>query len=419
LLKNKIPAGLRMIGYLWILAFAAAISRFVIAYYQSEITHDLSVPRTFLSFTWSFNLALAALCSPLGGRLTDKYGPKKVMVWSSLLGILSLLTVLVFRNAAGFFIGLGILSGLAGIGATTGYVLVTRWFKTHRAKALLFITSANSLGLAVLTPIFVENRSWLDWMNAYTITLWIGVISIPFTLWLIRDQKEGERGEERAEGRTEREESAAPVPEKISIIAMYAEYVKNPVTVVVMFALFTCGFSMGTVEMHLIAIHQHAHVGTAMFSTSLSLLGVLELGGGLLFAFLLDRLSRTGALACLYILRIIAFTALFFHFGLSPLLFSVIFGASYLGAIPGGLLVAGESLGESSAGLQSGTLLVFHQAGAVVAALSGGLLYDATNSYQLLLAVNIVLSAISAVGYGAIHVSRKSKRKREATAYTI
>ncbi|WP_254450177.1 MFS transporter [Cohnella herbarum] len=421
---------------MWILGFVAAIGRFVISFYQQEITEALTVNRTFISMTWSFNIAIAAICSPIGGWLTDKYGPKKVMVMNAVFGVLSMLTVITVDNAFGFFIGLGLLSGLSGIGATTGYVLVTRWFSRHRAKALMILTSASSLGLAILTPVFVSNRDWLDWMTAFTVTFWIGIVSIPLTILIIKDRHEetnadsvGSTGNSRnSEGAdwaddsdrmdstnssesTDRAEIAT-VTERPSSkwnLSIYKEMIGNRTVLFVIFALFTCGFSMGTVEMHLMAIHQHAHVEPVMFASSLSLLGLLELTGGLLFAFMLDRISRTLALSFLYLFRVIAFTALFLHFDLSPILFSVIFGASYLGAVPGGMLVAGEKLGERSIGLQVGTLLIFHQAGAVLGSLSGGFFFDLTNSYQWLIGLNLLFSAVSAIGYYMIHSSARRR----------
>jgi MFS family permease len=380
------------LGYLWVLGFAAAISRFVVAYYQQQITSDLEVTRSFISFTWSLNIAVAALCAPVGGWLTDKYGPKIIMVLNAVFGVVSMLTILVFQNAAGFFAGLGILAGLAGIGASTGYVLINRWFTQHRAKALMLMSSANALGLAVLTPVFVGYGDALDWLTAFTVTMWIGVISIPLTLLIVKDHAPVDAAEEPPA-------SAGEPPPVEGGFSLLAAILKNPVTIVVSFALFTCGFSMGTVEMHLMAIHQHAQVGPAVFTVSLSLLGLLELAGGLLFAFLLDRMSRTLALSFLYAIRVAAFILLFLHLDLSPILFSVIFGASYLGAIPGGLLVASEALGSRSVGLLTGTLLVFHQAGAVIGAAIGGVLYDYTNSYQWLIGCNILFSAVSAAGY--------------------
>ncbi|KOR76081.1 MFS transporter [Paenibacillus solani] len=394
-----------ILGFLWTLGFAAAISRFVMSYYQHEMASDLGADLTFISFTWSFNIAVAAICSPLGGWLTDRYGPKKVMLLNALFGVLSMLTVLKLHHPAGFFLGLGLLSGLSGMAASTGYVLVAGWFSRHKAKALMIMTSASSLGLAILTPLFVSNRDWLDWTTAFTITLWVTLLSIPLILLILKERQPGQPAPKPLDS-----DSPPPSPARLQLLSIVREMATNRTVLLVIFALFTCGFSMGTVEMHLMAIHRHDQVGSAMFTSSLSILGLLELAGGLLFAFLLDRMSRSLALSFLYLFRIVAFTMLFLHFSISPIVFSVIFGASYLGAIPGGMLVAGEAMGHRSVGLQTGMLLVCHQAGAVLGSFAGGFLFDLTNSYQWLIGLNLLFSALSAMGYYQIH--RASNRRR-------
>jgi predicted MFS family arabinose efflux permease len=161
------------------------------------------------------------------------------------------------------------------------------------------------------------------------------------------------------------------------------------------------------------AIQQQAHVHDMMFTSSLSLLGVLELLGGLTFSFLLDRMRRALALSVLYAIRVVAFTLLMIHFHASPILFSVIFGASYLGAVPGGILVANEELKSSqhSIGLQTGILILIHQLGGVAAAIGGGLNFDIFHNYQLLIGINIAMSLISALGYYSVYRFRPSRPK--------
>jgi MFS family permease len=381
--------------FLWVFGFIGSLGRFVSAYFQQEIAGFLDVGRSFLGFTWSTSIFIGAVCAPFGGWLTDRFGYKKVLIASGALGTLSTTLFLFAPNPMGYYGGFGLLSGLAGIGASASYVLINNWFVHHRAKALVILGSAGSLGLAIITPIFVSNKSWLNWDTAYWILFTAGCIFIPLAILFIKDNKSTNRKEISVGEAVVNKE---PVPRKIQRISLY---LKNPTLAVVIFALFTCGFSMGTVEMHLMAIQQHAHVQDMMFTSSLSMLGILELAGGLAFSFMLDRMRRTLALAALYSIRVIAFTLLLFHFHSSPILFSIIFGASYLGAIPGGILVASEELNSKnqSIGLQTGILLLVHQLGGVTAAIGGGLNFDMLHNYQLLIGMNIMMSLISASGY--------------------
>ncbi|MFN0221229.1 MFS transporter [Paenibacillus sp. KR2-11] len=406
------PYAWLLLLFLWVFGFAGSLSRFVMAYYQAEITADLGVGRSFLGFTWSTATLLGALCAPLGGWLVDRIGYKKVLLIVAAANLLSVGTVLLFRSPAGFYAGIGILGGIGGLGASVTYVLVTNWFKHHRAKALTILGSAGSLGLAVLTPLLTRMQS-LDWSTVYLILLLNAALFLPLILFLVKPSPEGIE----EEGQAGRQASSSPAASSALSWRASLAHLRHPVVGVVMFALLTCGFSMGTVEMHMVAIHQTAHVPEAMIASALSLLGLLELVGGLTFSLLIDRMSRTRALAVLYLLRTGAFVLLWIHLPLSPLAFSLLFGATYLGAVPGGILVAGEALHGSgkASGLQTGLFLSIHQLGGVLAALGGGLNYDTLQDYQLLIALNAGFSLAAAAGYAACRKSMSARQRSQAT----
>jgi MFS family permease len=397
-----------IVSFLWLFGFLGSTGRIIIQYYQGPITESLDTTRGFLGYAWSASILIGSLCAPFGGWLTDKFGYKVTMVVGSVLGVSSAVIILVFQHPMGYFIGFGIIGGLAGIGATTSYVIVTQWFRHHRAKALMIIGSSSSIGLAMLTPVFVRYDTFLTWMTAYKISITVGLVFIVLTLLLVRNRRNTslETGQSSIQGKID------PKTDKTfnSTLRALLTYLRNPILITVIFALFTCGFSMGTVEMHLMAIQQNAHVSHTMFIASLSVLGVLELVGGFVFAVLLDKVPRALALSCLYLIRVIAFSVLITHSYLSPVLFTLIFGATYLGAIPGGILLAGESLKTKSIGLQAGILLFFHQIGGVAAAITGGLNYDLVHNYQFLIGVNITLSLLSCMGYYWVNV-RMNVRK--------
>ncbi|NIK77797.1 MFS family permease [Paenibacillus castaneae] len=408
-----------IVSFLWLFGFLGSIGRIIVQYYQGPITQELDISRGFLGYAWSASILIGSFCAPFGGWLTDKYGYKMTMIMGSVLGVISAAVILVFQHPAGYFIGFGILGGLAGIGASTSYVIVTEWFQHHRAKALMIISSAGSIGLAALTPVFVRNESWLTWMTAYKISIAVGICFIMLTSFIVKNG--GTPSKKTVEDSLLKEENLNQTKPRqglklINAIKAFPSYLRNPVLVVVIFALFTCGFSMGTVEMHLMAIQQTAHVSHTMFIASLSILGILELVGGFVFAVLLDKMPRAIALGCLYLIRTVAFSILFASLYLSPVLFTLIFGATYLGAIPGGILLAGESIKTKSIGLQTGILLFFHQLGGVAAAITGGLNYDLFHNYQALIAINIALSLVSGIGYIVVHKYAAVVRNRNMHA---
>ncbi|NEW07451.1 MFS transporter [Paenibacillus sp. SYP-B3998] len=391
------------LGTLWVIGFVGALTRFIMAYFQVQIAEDLQISRGFISMAWSTNLLIAACCAPLGGWLVDRYGPKKVMLTSALMGIIGTGIVVLGHQPIVFFIGYGVISGLIGIGTTTTYMLMFDWFQHHRAKATALLASASSVGLAVSTPIFVSS-SWLTWKDAFLASFILGIVIALPMIWLgIKSPQQQNKAESVQElPPMEEQEMSQSVGSSLKARALHL-----PIFFVVACALFTCGFNMGTVEMNLVAIHQLANVTPGMIALSMSVLGILEITGSLVFGYLLDRFNKLMLMTILYGIRIMGFTFLFLHVGWSPVLFAAAFGITYLSAIPGGLLIVNEY--TKGKGKQTGFLLLFHQGGSILGALIGGASFDYFQNYQLLIGVDVFICTLVTLGYFLLLSARRRK----------
>ena len=389
------------LGALWIVGFTGALMRFIMAFFQVQISEDLGISRGFISMAWSTKLLIAALCAPLGGWLADRYGPKNVLLASAIIGAAGTGTVVFGQHDIVFFVGYGVICGFAGIGSTTTYLLIFDWFRHHRAKATGLLASASSLGLAISTPVFVS-ASWLTWKDAFFASFVLGiVVTLPVIFFGIKGT--ASRGKQTTaapanEGGDRQDREAVRVPSRGIAVGV-------PIFVVVAVALFTCGFNMGTVEMNLVAIHQLAKVSPNMIALSMSILGIMEIAGSLLVGYGLDRINKLVMMTILYGVRIVGFGLLFLHLGSSPVLFAIAFGITYLSAIPGGLLVVKEY--SNGHGKQTGWLLLFHQAGGIIGSLTGGLSFDYFRDYQVLIGVDVAMCALVTLGYFYLYATRK------------
>jgi len=394
------------LGSLWIVGFIGTLMRFIMAFFQVQISEDLGIGRGFISMAWSTNLLIAALCAPLGGWLADRYGPKNVLLISAMIGALGTGTVVFFgQHEIVFFMGYGVICGFAGIGSTTTYMLIFSWFQHHRAKATGLLASASSLGLAIVTPIFTSVSS-LTWKDAFFASFVLSiVVTLPVIFLGIKGAKSrGATAAEAstngpAEGRGQDEQQTA----RLSLRGISTPHLT--IFIVVACALFTCGFNMGTVEMNLVAIHQLANVSPDMIALSMSVLGIMEIAGALVMGYGMDKINKLAMMSLLYGIRIIGFCLLFMHLGWSPVIFAIAFGITYLSAVPGGLLVVNEYW--RGKGKQAGWLLLFHQAGGILGSLIGGFSFDIFRDYQVLIGIDILMCVLVALGYVFLYATRK------------
>ncbi|OAB34836.1 MFS transporter [Paenibacillus macquariensis subsp. defensor] len=397
------------LGSLWIIGFIGALTRFSMAYFQVKISEDLEISRGFISMTWSTNMLITALCAPLGGWLVDRYGAKKVLLISAVMGTLGTGIVVIGEHSIVFFIGYAVISGLAGIGATTTYLLMFEWFSHHRAKAMALLTSANSIGLAITTPIFVS-QSWLTWKDAFLTSFVLSIlISLPFIMLGVKGSQQSKATTSKVDGSIEAENHDHDKPHTDTVAPSLKRVGYLPIFILVAIALFTCGINMGTVEMNLVAIHQMANVSPSMIALSMSILGILEIIGSFAFGFLLDRFNKLVMMAMLFGIRIMGFAFLFMHVGWSPILFAIAFGMTYLSAIPGGILIVNEY--AKGKGKQMGFLLFFHKGGAILGALIGGLSFDYFKNYQVLIGFDVVICILVTVGFVSLYISRRRSHR--------
>lgn len=395
------------LGSLWIVGFIGALVRFIMAFFQVQISEDLDISRSFISMAWSTNLLIAALCAPLGGWLADRYGPKKVLLASVLISTAGTGIVAFGQHDLLFFIGYGVIAGFAGIGSTTTYMLIFDWFKHHRAKATGLLASASSLGLAISTPVFVSASS-LTWKDAFLASFVLSIIvTLPVISFGIKGVKD--RGGKAAEAPASKPAKEQDAPPSLRGASVYL-----PIFFVSALALFACGFNMGTVEMNLVAIHQLANVSPEMIALSMSILGIMEIAGALLVGYWMDKSDKLAIMALLYGIRIAGFILLFMHIGASPVVFALAFGITYLSTVPGGLLVVNEYM--KGKGKQTGWLLLFHQGGGILGALIGGISFDYFGDYQSLIGADIVMCALVTLGFIYLYMARKRETRPDAEA---
>ncbi|MEO9599464.1 MFS transporter [Parasphingorhabdus sp.] len=144
---------------------------------------------------------IAALLAPFFGSLADKYGVRKVALYSLLafgisFGMIALTPTAQVTSTLYIYYALWVLVGLVGIGSTpvSWSRAINLWFYKHRGLALgilLMGTSLAAISVPKLAVWGIENYGWRS-MFAIVATLPL-IIALPIGYFLFREPRTDER----------------------------------------------------------------------------------------------------------------------------------------------------------------------------------------------------------------------------------
>jgi MFS family permease len=166
--------GLRLY-YGWIivaLAFLAALASYGLLYAYSvfvpTLVEELSLDRATAAAPMSFCIPTYALLSLVTGRLTDRFGPRVLLLCSGTLlvagyGVLSQATA-----PWHLFVGM---TALVGVGMSACYIpisaTIVRWFVARRGTALAIFSMGAGISISVGPALALALINWLGWRDAF------------------------------------------------------------------------------------------------------------------------------------------------------------------------------------------------------------------------------------------------------------
>lgn len=335
--------------------------------------------------------------TPLTGNLTDRFGARKIItLFSIILGIGALLmgTANQVWTACVFF-------GLAGAGASAMWAsvatVVQKWFVSRRrGMALGVLSTGYGLSFAtmgLLFPVLVGSFSWrFCW---YMLGIWALIMTLINVIFLRSEPGDLEISPWRKEGSTLTGDSNR---ENLVKENPYGEVFRSFQfwTIGVSYLLIACANYIVTTFMV-----DYANIELGFnFNKASSLViirGLSQVVGVLTIPFISDRIGRkmtilgSNLLIGLSTLGLVASGK-----ELPILLTSMAFHGVFSGAVwPMYSACAGDYFRKEVIGTVIGAWTPFYGAGAILAHLIGGRIYDKTNSYQMAFFLAILLAMVA------------------------
>ncbi|HVP08769.1 MAG TPA: MFS transporter [Burkholderiales bacterium] len=355
----------------------------------------MSVDAGISAATFGFAIALQnivwGLSQPFVGALADKYGPRPILVSTSLVYAGGLLLMAFWNSAtgldaAGFMLGVGT-AGTA-FGVLTG--VVTRAAPPERrSQTVGIVAAAGSLGTMVLAPVgqsLINAHGWHAALIAYAcIASSMTVLAIPIKRLSITLGAEPSSSIQSSDSRTQL------LGEALREALGHRGYLFMTL------AFFACGFQLVFLTTHLPAYLQLCGVAPGVSATALGLIGLFNTIGTYAFGQLGARYSQKHLLALIYLLRtlfIIAFLLLPVS-ATTTLVFAAAMGSLWLGVSPLVTGIIARVFGLTHFGTLYGVVFFSHQVGSFFGAWMGGLVFAAWGNY------NFAWGALIVIGFTA------------------
>lgn len=359
------------------------------------LENEFGWSRASISVAISIGLLLYGVASPLAGSLTDRFGPRRLMIGGmALAGLASGLSALMgsiwqFHLLWGIFSGIG--TGLAG--AVLGATVATRWFTARRGLVIGIFGAASSAGQLIFLPTLVALMATIGWQGAVLVMALVVAGLLPFIVLLMRDDP-SDIGL-RPFGAVGGEVVAPTPPEKPSVVMWRAMHVRDFWLLAVSFCI--CGAtSAGLVGAHLIAYSVDRGLSEVTAATALGLMGITNFIGTVGSGWLTDRYNPRRLLAFYLIMRAGFLVFLPFVDSSTALAaFALVFGLNYIATSPPMVAMIAEIFGRKNVGTIYGWIFFAHHSGAAVSATLAGVTRDASGNYAPAFFAGAVLALIS------------------------
>ncbi|MEE2761378.1 MAG: MFS transporter [Pseudomonadota bacterium] len=353
--------------------------------FQSSISQHFGIGITIFSLSLAIQNLAWGLSQPFVGALADKFGSGRVIAVAGFFQVLGLLMLANANSIWELHVSTGIIIGVAGAGTTWAVLLsvIARNVPAERRTFFLGISGAIGTGGQIFVAPF--NQFTLNNFGLVSSLLIIAAligITIPLA-YVLRGKSVPD------DGILEHTESLLLTLDRARRHSGYLYLTAG---------FFVCGFQVMFIAAHLPNYLSTLNMPDWLPGTAISLIGITNIVGTLLFGWLGDRYPKKYLLSILYFLRSVAF-AVFLVVpisSISVLVFAGTIGFLWLATVPLTNALVGQLFGLRYLATLAGIVFASHQLGSFISVWVGGILFDATGSYTLIWQLAIGLGILAA-----------------------
>jgi MFS family permease len=345
--------------------------------------------RASITLPLAINLMLYGLCGPFAAAFMERYGVKRIMIFS--LSLLALGTSLSsFMTSAwqmfmlwGVTIGIG--TGLSS--SVLGAVVANRWFKERRGLIVGMFTASVATGQLIFLPLFAKVVTTYHWQAVVWVTCISSLIVIGLVMCFMRDKPSDLGMQPYGANEVEHPEEQELKKTNPFISAFHGLKIgiRSKNFWLLSISFFICGLSTnGLIGTHFIPVSIDHGIPELRAAGMLAIMGIFDIFGTIGSGWLTDRWDSRWLLFWYYGFRGISLLILPFTFGESSIaliLFIVFYGLDWVATVPPTVRLASDVFGQQSS-IVFGWIWAAHQLGAATAAFGGGILHSVFGNYD-------------------------------------
>ena len=359
-------------GLLGCVAFGAMFS---LPVFLRPIAQETGWSITGVSSAMTIAFVVMALGSIAWGSLSDRIGPRAVVLAGSVLLAVGLALASRTPSLLAFQLIFGVL-----VGGSTAAIFapmmacVTGWFDTQRSLAVSLVSAGMGMAPMTMAPLAAWLVSHQDWRTALLIiAALVAAIMIPASFLVRRPPALAGAGGTAVAG-----QEAEPEMSR-------GQALRSPQFIILLLTNFFCCATHSGPIFHTVSYAVTCGIPLMAAVTIYSVEGLAGLGGRVAFGLLGDRFGAKRILVLGLLVQAIAALGYLFARGLGTFYtVAALFGFIYAGVMPLYSVIARENFPLPMMGMVIGGTAMAGGLGMATGPVAGGLIYDSFASYSWL-----------------------------------
>ena len=364
------------VPYRWVMVFLGGLmgcvaigAMFSLAVFLDPMSAETGWSRAGISTAMTIDFLIMGVAGFLWGTLSDRYGPRPVVLIGAVLLGAGLLVASRATTPLTFQLGFGLLVGLsAGAFFAPMIAAVTGWFDTGRGLAVSLVSAGMGMAPLTFTPLagwLIESYDWRTAMATMGVIAWVLLIPAAF---FVRTAP-----------------AAAPSAAAEPGEADAGRALRSPQFIILAGTFFLCCAAHSGPIFHMLSYAMFCGIPTMAAVSIYSVEGLAGLGGRLLFGVAADRFGVKRLIVAGLLLQALAIPAYLAVRDIRDFyLLATVFGMAYGGVMPLYAVLAREYFSQSIMGTVLGGATMLSSIGMAIGPLGGGWIYDTFGNYAWL-----------------------------------